>query len=73
MQEIVNIQDKISTEEENAELTQMFVKGKYSLKKHYFDSYLFVTALKYIFLELLINLLYFIYVTYQTLSKQFDH
>jgi len=33
MQEIVNIQDQISTEEENAELTQMFVKGKYSLKK----------------------------------------
>ena len=32
MQEIVNIQDQISTDEENAALTQMFVKGKFSLK-----------------------------------------
>ena len=34
MQEIVNIQDQISTEEENAELTQMFVKGKFFFFKN---------------------------------------
>ena len=46
MEEIVNIQDLRSGLDENAELTQMFVKGKYSLKrKHIFSIIYFVTAL----------------------------
>ena len=42
MQEIVIIQDKISTNEDNAELTQMFVKGKYSLKRKHFLSHIYL-------------------------------